>query len=179
MKIGFDIGRWHWRFIIARHDGEERMHGMTNRCSDGRYVLFLDYDGHTKAEVIEEILYLQERFGLGDCHLLRSSTQGFHVICTQKFSLREFMQIMEHSSTDDAYKRIGFLSKRKHWTLRTSEKNGEQPAALLTLNGVRGREESKAHNEILRKLYNLIISGEYEDDSEHITTAHYSIKAKP
>ena len=164
--------RFHWR---AFKDLTEYVAGITNKCADGRYILFLDYDDVPEEWIIEEVGYLIEEYRLGNCYLFKSSKQGYHVISTQKRSLRELLQIMRDTSTDDAYTYVSLRRARKVWTLRISEKNGEQPTFIGTIPGYQEGDFSKPHNDVLRKLYNLRIPRAGEDGEKRFLTAHYHI----
>lgn len=149
--------------------------GITNKCEDGRYVLFMDYDRVELNWVMEELLFLIEEYTLGDVHLFKTN-KGIHAICTDKFSLRELVSILRDSSTDDAYTEIPLRTARKAWTLRLTEKNGVKPKYIETLTGYQYREQSKPHNEILRKIYSLEIPTTHEDNEQEFTTAHYYVE---
>lgn len=176
MKLSFDVGRRH-HFVFDfgyRKDGEEYVTGITNRCADGRYCLFLDYDDVPYEWVVEELRFLISAHGIGDVHVFRTN-KGFHAICTTKYSLSEIVTFMRDSSVDEAYANVPLRVVKKLWTLRISAKAGKVPVYLLTLPGQRGHE-SRPHNELLRKLYNVEITRGREDDEDSFTVGHYYVR---
>lgn len=175
-KFDFLIGNHRFGFSFEhRLEGEEYVSGVTNKCADGRYCLFLDYDDVPYDWVVEELRFLIDDFGLGDVHVFRTN-KGFHAICTTKYCLREVVEVMRSSSIDAAYLDVPLREAKKLWTLRTSAKGGKVPVYLVTLPGSHVGEESHAHNEILRKLYNINIPRMREDKSEQFITGHYYVR---
>ena len=173
---------WRWfrrTFNLSLYSyGEQGQYvaGITNRCKDGGYCLFIDYDDVPADWVTDELEWLQEFYQLGDVHLFKTG-HGYHAICTQKFRLSELIRILRSTSTDAAYVSVPMRRARKMWTLRISRKAGAVPTYLRTLKGFRGCEESKPHNDVLRKLYNLNLPVEREDAEKKFWTGHYHIEA--
>lgn len=177
MIFKFALFKRHFSFNFRTYKVlDQYVAGITNRCRDGRYVVFLDFDDVPEEWVTEELNLLLDLFNLRSVHLFKT-TNGYHAISTQKVNLRTLIKILRDSSTDSAYKWVPLRRARKVWTLRTTEKGGNKPKFLTTIPGsalVKG-EESKPHNEILRKLYNITIPTVHEDDEEEFWTAHYHI----
>lgn len=153
--------------------------GITNKCRDGSYVVFLDYDDVPLEWIQEELKLLIDLFQIYHFHIFKTGN-GYHAICTNKVSLRDLVEIMRESSSDDAYKWVPLKRARKVWTLRTTEKDGNKPEFVTTIRSLDHHqgEQSKPHNEILRKLFNIQIPTDYEDDEEDFWTAHYHIAAR-
>lgn len=149
--------------------------GITNRCRNGEYIIFLDYDNIPVDWVIDELKFLQERYNLGDFILLRSSKNGFHAINPTKVSLNQLVTILRASSTDAAFKNVPLLRARKVWTLRTTMKKGSIPKYYLTLRHSTRREGSRPHWRVLQKLYNLPSPRNPVDTETRFWTGHYHI----
>lgn len=177
MIIKFALFKRHYSFNFRTYkELNFYVAGITNKCKDGKYVLFLDYDDVPEEWVVEELSFLVKEFFLGDTHLFKTNN-GFHAICTTKRSLRNIIEVMRDSSTDSAYKWVPLKRARKVWTLRTTEKDGKKPEFITTVKGNNraDNKESKPHNEILRKLYSLEIPTSRDDGEEDFWTAHYHI----
>jgi hypothetical protein len=177
MKFEFNIGKRAYKFYFYTHKEKNYyVHGIGNKCGDSRYVLFIDYDDIPIEWLIDELLWLQDKWMLGDLQLFETNN-GYHVICTQKFTLKELVKIMQDTSTDAAYLNVPLHRAKKIWVLRTTAKNGQRPKFLKTLPGNLMRQESKPHNDFLRKIYNIPITGSKEDSEEELTIASYPIEA--
>lgn len=177
MKFEFNLfGRSHKLMYYSHREKSAWMHGITNRCRDGRYCLFLDYDDAPIAWIVPELRWLQQHYLIGDIHIFRSG-RGYHALSTQKFSLRDLVTVMRESSTDAAYLNVPLRRACKAWTLRFSEKKGEVPQFICTLKSKHEFLQSGAHNEYLRKLYNIRIPQSCEDGETSFLTGHYRIEA--
>lgn len=100
-------------------------YGIGNRCEDGQYVLFLDYDKTPLDWITEELRLLQEWFELGTAYLFRTKN-GHHVIFLEKFSLSEIVEMLGCVSIDRNYKEVPLHYARKIWVLRQTQKTGEK-----------------------------------------------------
>lgn len=124
--------------------------GIYNRCKDGLYVLYLDYDKIDLDWLLDELVKIQSHFDLGDIHVFQSSEtkQGYHVMCFDKFLAVEFQSILQSSSCDEAFKKVPNFITSRNWVLRAWEKGKtDKPKYILTLTRkpVEPREESFAH----------------------------------
>lgn len=177
MNLSFRLFGRHFKLLFRTHkDLDQYVAGITNKCRDGRYCTFLDYDDVPMEWVVEEAKLLTDLFYIGDMHVFKT-TNGFHVINTTKLFLRDLVDIMRNSSCDDAYKWVPLKRARKVWTLRTTEKDGNKPEYIMTVRGnnLPENEQSKPHNDILRKIYNIEIPTDLEDDEDEFWSAHYHI----
>lgn len=178
MKWSLRIGSHEYGVLFHhRQHGRVEVAGITNRCADGSYVLFLDYDDLPFDLLIDELMALRATFCLGDLHILKTG-RGFHVVCTQKFTFRQLLLMMRSTSTDEAFIDVPLRAVHRMWTLRLTEKGGKLPEALMTLKGIRGSSESRPHNEILRKVYNFPITSVHDDKSDTFWSGHYFINER-
>ena len=180
MIFKFALFKRHFSFNFRTYkELDHYVAGITNRCKDGTYVTFLDYDDVPLEWIEEELKVLIDLFNLGDFHIFKTGN-GYHAICTSKNSLRNLIEIMRDSSTDDAFKWVPLRRARKVWTLRTTEKDDNKPEFVTTIScGEKYQcEQSKPHNDLLRKLYNIIIPTAYEDEEEEFWSAHYHIASR-
>jgi hypothetical protein len=131
-------------------------YGMTNRCIDGKYVLFLDFDGHQYDHVLEEMKLFQKKHDLSDLFVFESSPNNYHVVGIDKMTLTRYRKIMGETSSDLAYRDVPFWFGKKAWILRLGYKNGYLPKLVTILKGKRnGVEKSNAHILLLEKIYKI------------------------
>lgn len=161
----------------ARKKRTETVKGITNRCDDGHYILFLDYDNIPYEWLKEELKALQVEFSIKELFILKSSSDSYHIISFEKFTREEYEQILHRSSCDKGYKTIPFIWGKKLNTLRITEKNGKKPEFFDYINYgglIMNREISKAHSKMFKLLYDLNPIGN-KDNSENIIFAEYKI----
>lgn len=180
MNLSFKLFGRHFKLLLRTHkELDQYVAGITNRCKDGSYCCFLDYDAVPLEWVIEELKLLIDLFPVYHFHVFKT-TNGFHAICTNKLSLRDLVELMRDSSTDDAYKWVPLKRARKVWTLRTTEKDGNKPEFLTTVFSTDAHQgaQSKPHNDLLRRLYNIEIPTDFEDAEDEFWSAHYHIASR-
>jgi hypothetical protein len=120
------------------------------------FALFMDYDNVKDERLIEELLYLQELYELGDFHVLATNEFGRHVVCVDRLTLKEALAVVYNSTCDAVFKRGIRINEYRTWILRTHEKGDRQrPKYLYSIkskyNGQ--RLQSKAHALFLQKHY--------------------------
>ena len=133
---------------------KEWTRGVFNRTDDGKYIPFLDYD-YMKEEYIEgELKLFQEIFDLGDIHIFQSSKKGFHAISFAKLCAMDYVEILNNSSCDQAFKYTPRFVSYRNWVLRNFSK-GKIPAPkyLYTLKRKTNRQQSTAHHKYFSLLY--------------------------
>lgn len=153
-------------------------YGMGNRCNDGQYVLFLDYDQTPYEWVIEELLLVQNTFGLSTGFLFKTKN-GYHVLFLDKMSLGRVAQIMDYTTCDKQYRAVPMYYARKIWVLRTSEKEREKIRYVGCCPNDTPTEKSQAHGRYLTQVLgvpprDLPSAGGY-DLSETLTLGYYYI----
>lgn len=135
---------------------KERQYGFTNRCSDGKYIVCLDYDRSLLTSVIQEVKLLQKTYKLGSFFIFESSKNSYWAVCLDKVRFDQFVTMIKMTSCDEAYKYVPLNYGVKLWTLRLSEKNGRAPRLVYRVvkTGERvSRGVSEAHYELLQKFY--------------------------
>ena len=149
--------------------------GITNRCKDGTFVLFLDYDGTPLQWIKEEILYLQQKFSIGDCHIFKTKN-GYHVVNTEKREFGFMLEIMRATSCDPNYINVPLRYGKKAWTLRISDKkNARKISYIKTIKGDNFGKQSSPHNWLLRELYKVKIRKDLGDGEKHFYKSSYPI----
>lgn len=178
----------HWMFLgrkvslILRVVRERTVlqYGMGNRCRDGQYVLFLDYDSSPQSWVEQEVRLLQERYRsqLGNAYVFKTKN-GYHVVFLEKSVFGMITKMLQSTTCDKAYQDVPMYYARKVWVLRQSSKNAETIQYLGVLKAKANRERSRAHRSYLQKFYGIPTKdftggGEY-DLHETLIMAYYRV----
>lgn len=158
------------------------MFGMGNRCGDGRYVLFLDYDGTPVEWVIDEISLLHEFFPglLGSAYLFRTK-HGLHVVFLEKHSIGCIVDLMGVTSCDQRYKGVPLQYARRVWVLRQSPKKGEKLSYLGVVPSPRpsAQTRSTAHKLYLQGTFGIkeqdFKNGGRWDEEKDIILGYYKV----
>lgn len=152
-------------------EGETPAYGVTNRCQDGKFVLFLDYDNIPYEWMREELLDLQLIYRLSTIYIFETD-KGFHAMCLDKFTLPYLLKIMENTSIDPKYKDIPLKYGKRLWTLRLSEK--KKPIRLINIlenNCI--RSQSSSHAKLLEVWYDMKIKLDIPDNQKQFIAASY------
>lgn len=146
LKKSLDWFGYHVNFLFRVVPERKLLHwGIGNRCNDGRYVLFLDYDHVPLEWVEEEIKLLQETcFDLGHAYIWRTK-HGLHVIFLQKLYLGRVKELLDRTSADKNYKEVPMQYARKIWVLRQSAKTGWKNEYLGVRKSACHVQRSNAH----------------------------------
>lgn len=124
-KINFHALRHHITLLFRITKEKETLHyGIGNRCADGLYTVFLDYDSVPFEWVTEEIDLLQELYELSTAYIFKTKN-GYHVIFLDKMPLIDLLQVIHTTSIDTNYIRVPLEYARKVWVLRQSNKKDE------------------------------------------------------
>ena len=164
--------------FLKKFPSEEFVFAYSNRCIDGKYVVFLDYDDITPAYVYENIKSLQVTFNLSDFYVFSSSInrKGCHAVCLDKVNLKTLIRIMKHGNVDEFYIDIPKFFK-KHWLLRLSEKKAEQIKFLGQIfSNTSSYERSNAHRILLNNLFDIgILKDKTYDNHTKLFGAFYPL----
>lgn len=148
-------------------------YGITNRCKDGKYILFLDYDNIPLDWIIDELKYIQIYYKLSSIYIF-STDHGFHAICFDKLPLYKVVDIMRSTSIDPNYANIPLKFGRKLWTLRLSKK--EDPIKIVAvIESNSRREKSYAHSLFIAKWHKIHIPLDIHDNQKEFIGAWYKI----
>lgn len=128
--------------------------GTSNRTQDGMYIPYLDYDFAELNGIRHELQHLQDIFNLGNFYILQSSEKRYHAICLTKLKAKEFIELLECSSCDSAFKRVPRYRSIRNWVLRCYSKDAKQhPELIETLLHKTAKQESSAHCRMLKLLH--------------------------
>mgnify|MGYP001550208708 CR=1 FL=1 len=173
--FGFEIGC----LISIRKERKEPVDAVTNRCIDGKYIVFLDYDNRELEWVVDEVEYLQEMYDLSTAYIFNSSKNSYHVITFDKLCYTEYLQLLNESSVDPHYRKIPFTFGKRVWTLRNSAKNGQKPIPIISLRRDGSAIQSQAHKDFFTNIYpkadfyDLSLSDGYGGEDSIIYAKYY------
>lgn len=147
--------------IHRRFDTEFTI-GVRNHCSDGKRIIFLDYDQTLYEEqLIPELKYLQKSYKLSNFYILKSSQKpdSYHAICLDKLNAREWVRLITETSCDNNYKLYPVIADNKSWVLRCWNKGESQKPRLIKIieSPYNKREKSLAHALHLQMNYGINI----------------------
>lgn len=94
------------------------------------HVLFMDYDYVDLGFLREELEALIEIFSIGNCYIIQTKENAYHIECLDYFTAREIVEIGEMSNEDRAYIRGPLFNKHRGWVHRTEAK-GDQEAPIF------------------------------------------------
>lgn len=178
-KLNFTV--FGQRVNLAMKISKERSEwiaGIGNRCADGNYVIFLDYDNVPYDYIIEELKTLSEKYCLGNGYIFKTGN-GFHVVFLEKFCLGNLLDIMNHTACDKSYIDVPLMYGRKVWVLRQTQKGGKDILYFAKFHSkFDGGIKSRAHAKFLKKRYNIKINikGYAFDTCDKLTFASYFVK---
>ena len=169
-------------YQLALHGSARRLRrdyvaGYTNRCKNGSFIVFLDYDNVEFKWIAAELEHLQERFMLGDFYIFASSDDSFHAVCFDKVNLSVYLDILKNSSVDPNYITVPLHFGKKIWTLRLTDKD-DIPirfVGALKSKAFSFRQESTAHADVLNSLFDLGIKLNNPDGVKELVLARYPI----
>lgn len=161
--------------LISRKNKYREVIGYTNRCTDGKYILTLDYDNMRLDFIQNEIIRLQEDYGLGDFYIIKSSKESYHAVCLDKMNYHDFLDILMSTSVDYNYIRVPINSGQKLWVLRLTKKDIKPEVVEIVKSPYQQNEKSFAHLNLLHKILKIDIPEEIKgfDLKKEIVLARY------
>lgn len=155
MKLQFNTRKYTiiLQGIARKRRNQEFSCGYTNRCKDGKYIIFLDYDNVELEWIENELKRLQIDFRLGDFYIFRSSEESYHAVCFDKISYSCYINILRNATVCQDYINVPMRWGRKIWTLRLTDKDDVPIKFIKMLVGDNYYEMSSAHVKLLSKLF--------------------------
>lgn len=134
--------------------------GIRNNVpSNGKMVLFLDYDAHLLEFIIKEIKYLQHKYHLSSFYILKSSQKpyGWHAINIDELTYKEHMRIINETSCDEYYRQMPIKTDYHSWVIRTLRKGGSKAPKIIKIikSPYNERKKSLAHYLYLKYQHNI------------------------
>jgi len=162
--------------LELRRTNKKYVTGYCNRCQDGKYIVFMDYDRIAFEWLTQELQVLQDAFKLGDFYIFESSSGCYHVVCLDRLSFFDYVTLLRNSSVDRDYIDVPLKYGKKVWTLRFTEKNNAPVRfAGMIQSKYKAREQSLAHAKVLNSLYNLEIKPEKHDGRDKLLFCRYPV----
>jgi hypothetical protein len=145
------------------------------------FVVFLDFDNVTDERLKDELVYLQELFGLGDFHVFATNQFGRHVVCIDRLPLRIALEVVYASSCDAIFKKGIRYNEYRTWILRATEKGDRQKPKYLysVVSPYNGQNlQSQAHGTFLQQYYGANVRLVNPDDNDELETQGYRTASK-
>jgi len=162
--------------VDCREKRTEYVAGYTNRCKDGKYCIFLDYDNSKLEWIRAELRHLQHAFLLSDFYVFQSSKDSYHAVCFDKVTLQKYIQILKNSSVDVNYIYVPLHYGKKIWSLRLTDKNNLPVKHIgLMKGGLTEREQSSPHAKLINTLFKLNIKLKNPDNLKDLIICRYRI----
>ena len=145
------------------------------------FIILLDYDNIKDNRLVEELLYLQELYGLGDFYVFETNEFGRHVICIDRLRLKQALNVVNNSTCDAVFKRGIRINEYRTWILRGLGKGDRpKPRYLYSVespyNGQ--RLQSQAHAEFLQRYYGAPVRIVNPDGNHELETQGYKTSNK-
>lgn len=145
------------RIFIFKSYKIDVVKGIKSNCPNKKHVLFIDVDNVNLQWLLKRVRSMIEKFKLSNVYILSTSMHSFHVICLDKFTAGEIIDIQEWFDDELTHPYRIYGIKRKGWVLRTSKKfNKNRPEHIQTVfSRYSEREQSSAHAKILKEYYGI------------------------
>lgn len=169
IKLKFRFFGLHFFGLISKHPNIDTV-GLSNLCTDGRFVVFIDYDNIFLYRVINEVRRLQRKWKIGTVAIISTGEDedlqqkpygNYHVIAYTKFKFFEILKMLDDTSCDPNFKRIPEYFNGRYWVLRVCPKylDGREirgmPYLRKVLYAKTDRELSTPHFKFLINVYNM------------------------
>jgi len=185
MKITqqFRVFRWMLLFLFqSMKVPKEAAAGLSARIPHTtEFVIFLDYDNITDERLSDELVYLQELYGLGDFHVFATNEFGRHVICIDRLLLKDALAVVYTSTCDAIFKKGIRYNEYRTWILRVTEKGDRpKPKYLYTVQSpYNGQQlQSQGHAKFLQQYYGADVKLVNPDGNNELETQGYKTASK-
>lgn len=156
--------------------------GTYSICSDGKHIIYLDYDNFREEWLLDELRYLRDKYKLSNFYILSSSLQDkkykFHAVCFDKVNARLYNEIVLKSNADMLFKKNNFFDNENARVLRFSGKNKssiKMPKYYGFLKSkFHQRKKSLGHINFYRKMFNMCITNINHDNKDDIQVIRYT-----
>jgi hypothetical protein len=145
------------------------------------FVTMSDYDNVKDSRLVEELLYLQELHRLGDFFVFASNEFNRHVVCLDRLTLKEAIDVINNSTCDAVFKRGIRINEYRTWILRALEKGSRsKPRYLYTLQSPFNGErlQSQAHGLFLQRYYGANVRLVNPDGNDELEVQGYKTSSK-
>lgn len=145
------------------------------------FVVFMDYDNVEDSRLVEELVYLQELFRLGDIYVFATNEFGRHAVCIDRLRLKQALRVVYNSTCDAVFKRGIRINEYRTWVLRALGKGDRpKPKYLYSVespyNGQ--RLQSQAHGKFLQQYFGAQVRLANPDGNDELETQGYKTGSK-
>jgi hypothetical protein len=162
----FKISKSSKFYSINIYKKPQLLKGIASQCSDGKEILFLDYDNCVRWLVEEEYQRLQKEYNLPPGYLFSTKEEivdgqkvgNYHVISLIKLFPKQIFEIMSKTHIDLNYTSMPLRRVFRGWVLRISSKRRKDRPKFVDLIGdIKNldKEISMPHLKFLKKIYAL------------------------
>lgn len=131
---------WELKLLLSLKKWNGKVKGNLALCPDGNYILMADYDRMKPEEFEYELKAVQNKYQLGDWHIIQSSPNKYHAVCFDKLDWNTMREILDQLRVDPAYRQSRTI------LLRTSPKSKHQPYYVKTIKSNNKKHQtSRAH----------------------------------
>jgi hypothetical protein len=145
------------------------------------FVIFLDFDNIKDERLKNELVYLQELFGLGDFHVFATNEYGRHAICIDRLRLRDALEVVCESTCDGIFKKGIRYNENRTWILRADQKGDRpKPRYSYTVESPYNGKllQSQAHAEFLQRYYGAPVRLVKPDGNHELEIQGYKTASK-
>ena len=140
--------------------------GISSYCSDGKHVIFIDWDNVPKWLVEQDYERIQKEYNLPPGYLFTTKEEvvsdetfgSYHIICLAKFYPKQVYEILTKTHADVNFMSMPVRNKFRNWILRISDKKRKSKPSFVSILNFQKEfsdvfEISSAHLDFLYKLY--------------------------
>lgn len=125
---------------------------MSSLTEDDKHILIWDFDSIKEHDMLKALSKIQKIHGLGTIYVFKSN-HGYNAVCLDKIHIKEAHNIKMYTRFSDyTHTRIGY--QIGSWCMRLG-KDKEYLYCLHTTDTYKGRIQSNAHKEFLKKEFRL------------------------
>lgn len=141
--------------------------GLTSYCSDGKQVIFADFDNCYKFIVLEDFKRIQKEYNLPPAYLFTTKEEkddngelygNYHFICLSKMYSSKIYEILSKTHCDINYVSMILRNRYKSFVLRISNKDKRDRPKFVEIIGDKNNlncEISRSHLNFLNRIYNI------------------------
>jgi hypothetical protein len=145
------------------------------------FVVFMEFDNVEDSRLVEELIYLQELFHLGDFYVFKTSQFGRHCVCLDRLQLRNALAVLNNSTCDAMFKRGIRINEYRTWVLRglgKGERKKPQFAYVIESEYNGKQLQSQAHSEFLQQYYGAPVRLVNPDGNHELEIQGYKTASK-
>jgi len=113
-----------------------RVRGVNSNLRDGDHCIMMDCEDCSLRQIVNEVARLQNFWQLGPADIFSTGdSDHWHVYIWTRMEWRRCLQVMLNCVYED-YKHVMFSMKRRHATLRLSDKGGHSVGYCISITSI-------------------------------------------